>query len=96
VLAPAAQSIHSSLKDEEPGDALSQFKLGLRYKDGQGVPKDLQQAFRRFRKAAIQGHAEAQFQLAVCYQEGLGVPKDPGEAAKWYRRAAERGQRQSK
>jgi TPR repeat protein len=71
------------------GDAVAQFNLGLAY--GTGVPKDLTEAVRWFRKAAYAGHIDTQANLAVCYHRGTGVKLDLIAAVHWYRRAAEAG-----
>ncbi len=73
----------------EQGNASAQFNLGLMYYDGQGVPRDMQQAAAWCRKAAEQGHAMAQGILGFMYDHGRGVPKDMQQAAAWYRKAAE-------
>ncbi|MDC0283092.1 sel1 repeat family protein [bacterium] len=73
------------------GDADAQFNLGVMYEFGEGVPKDLAEALKWWRKAAEQGHAKAQFNLGEMYYLGKGVPKNNVEAAKWYRKAAEQG-----
>jgi len=44
----------------ERGDAEAQFNLGVCYKNGWGVTKDLAEAVRWFRKAARQGDQNAQ------------------------------------
>ena len=75
----------------ERGAALAQYQLGLRYANGEGVPRDPDEAARWYRKAAEQGLAPAQYQLALRYANGDGVTKDFEEAAKWYRRAADQG-----
>jgi hypothetical protein len=77
--------------DAEQGDADAQFWLGIRYRDGHGVPKDLVEAAKWYRKAADQGYAEAQQALGNAYLYGEGVSKDPVEAVKWYRKSAEQG-----
>ena len=56
----------------EQGDAEAQCKLGLRYRDGDGVSKDLEEAVKWFRKAAEQGYAEAQVHLGDCYIKEIG------------------------
>lgn len=66
-----------------------EFRLGLLYERGEGVPQDLVEAVKWYRKAAEHNHAEAQYTLAVHYAKGVGVAKDQVEAVKWYRRAAE-------
>ncbi len=68
-----------------------QPKLGVRYTNGKGVPRDYVQAVEWYRKAAEQGFTTAQFNLASMYQSGQGVPKDLGQAVVWYRKAAAQG-----
>ena len=67
------------------------YNRGLRYHNGEGVPKDMTEAVKWYRKAAEQGLAEAQFNLGVLYGDGEGVPKNDAEAVKWFRKAAEQG-----
>jgi uncharacterized protein len=54
----------------EQGDANAQFKLGLMYYNGEGVPEDDAEAVKWYRKAAEQGLAGAQFNLGVMYAYG--------------------------
>ncbi len=75
----------------EQGDAAAQFKVGLIYYKGQGVPPDYPEALNWFKKAALQGHPMAQYNAGYMYEKGEGTPQDYVEAAKYYRRAAERG-----
>ena len=54
--------------------------------------RDVREAVRWFRKAALQGNAVAQFKLAERYFFGDGgVAKDPAEAEKWMKKSAEQG-----
>ena len=75
----------------EAGDAEAQYKLGLRYYHGHGVPEDYAQAVSWYRKAAQQGYALAQYNLGVMYANGRGVPEDDAQAVSWYRKAAQQG-----
>src|ERR1019366_1438617 len=59
----------------EQGNALAQTRLGYRYSEGKGVPKDDAEAVRWYRKAADQGNASAQYYLGRMYDTGRGVPK---------------------
>ena len=61
------------------------------YRDGRGVPKDIEETVRLYRLAAEQGSALAQIILGHMYEQGLGVPTDNKEAVRWYRLAAEQG-----
>lgn len=79
-----------SNEETSADDPVTQTKIGNRYKEGEGVVKNYEEAVKWYRKAAEQGYAGAQNNLAVMYEKGLGVPKDDSEAAKWYQRAAEK------
>ena len=69
----------------------SEYNWGKMYLGGIGVPKDHQEAAKRFRVAAEQGHIAAQYNLGVLCAGGRGVPKDCKEAAKWWKLASEKG-----
>jgi uncharacterized protein len=75
----------------QQGDARAQFRLGVMYTYGQGVPRDYAEAFQWYRRAAEQGLAIAQSNLGGTYENGYGVPQDYAKAFQWYRRAAEQG-----
>jgi tetratricopeptide (TPR) repeat protein len=75
----------------EQGNAEAQFRLGVCYEAGLGVPQDYAEAARWYRKAAEHGNAKAQLGLGVCYLFEQGVPQDYTEAAKWYRKSADQG-----
>src|SRR5688500_9152855 len=70
------------------GDVVAQRKLGTSYYYGNGVEKNLTEAVKWWRKAAVQGDAEAQFNVGACYYNGTGVEKNLTEGVEWYRRAA--------
>jgi hypothetical protein len=71
----------------EAGDAAAQFRLGVMYANGKGVPKDAAEAVKWFSKAAEQGYADAQFNLGVMCANGEGVMESPSAAADWYYKA---------
>lgn len=80
------------------GVAEAQFKLGMLFLFGEGVPGDnyevqRSEAFKWFRLAADQGNAVAQWEVGFLHENGWGVPKNDAEAAKWYKLAAQQGQR---
>ena len=74
----------------EEGVASAQSDLGVRYANGDGVPKDDTEAVRWYRLAADQGDAGAQSNLAIMYENGKGVPQDYVQAHIWYSLAASR------
>ena len=61
------------LKDAEKGDATAQFKLGIIYNNGWGVPADIAEATEWYRKAAEQGHAASKDMLRTTFftEEGI-------------------------
>jgi TPR repeat protein/serine/threonine protein kinase len=79
------------LDESAEGLAPAQYHLGVKYDKGQGVPRDVAEAVKWYRKAADQRHADAQCILGIKYSKGEGVPKDDAEAVKWYRKAADQG-----
>lgn len=70
------------------GDASAQNNLGCAYADGNGVTKDLEEAFRWFECAAKQGNKFAQYNTARHYQNGWGVKEDIEKAIEYYTKSA--------
>jgi DNA polymerase-3 subunit epsilon len=66
---------------------MAQYRLGMRYYNGQDVAQNYTKALNLLRRAAEQGYVKAQSHLAHMYHNGEGVPQDTAEAAKWYARA---------
>ncbi|MEO6184637.1 MAG: hypothetical protein ABIP71_16345, partial [Verrucomicrobiota bacterium] len=58
-----AKALQSNKDKAESGDAYGQFRMGERFRDGEGVPKDEKLAREWFSKAAEQGHADAKKEL---------------------------------
>jgi len=54
--------------------------MGVRYSEGEGVPKDEKEAFKWFSKAADQNYPPALYSLAVMYYEGIEVKRDVKKA----------------
>jgi TPR repeat protein len=88
---PLAELEETKFKARQ-GDATAQYKLGMMYAQGQGVPRDSGEAMRWFLAAANQGDAKAQLQVAQMYSTGNGVAKDESVALGWYLRSAEQGE----
>src|SRR5215471_8620049 len=86
-----APSFEETKAKAERGDAVAQYELGQRYRQGIDVPRDAAEAVKWYQRAAEQGYAEAQYNLAVAYRHGAGVARDDAEAVRWYRKAAEQG-----
>jgi len=75
----------------ERGDAQAQYRIGVLYSDGRGVPMDEAEATAWISMAAELGYPDAQFCMGVKYEHGIGVPQDFVRAVVWYCRAAEHG-----
>jgi len=75
---PAAQS----------GDTQAQYKIAQMYATGDGVKKDLHQAYSWYLKSAAQGFGKSRYELGLMFANGVGVRQDYYAAAKWYRLAA--------
>ena len=78
-------------KSAEEGNASAQYRLGLLYDGGVGVPQDYRQAKEWFEKAAKQGHVGAQADLGTLYLQGAGAPQSVQMAMFWFSQAAEHG-----
>jgi len=83
-------SVDEARKEAQSGSAEAQNQLGLRYYNGNGVPKSLADAERWFRLAAKHGHLGAQNNLGLIYSRDTG-PKGYPRAVYWYRKAAALG-----
>lgn len=69
----------------------AEFDLGLMYRDGFGVPQDLEVARTWYIRAAEHGGPVVQLRLGTLYYHGsdsFGVQKDDEQALRWVRRAA--------
>ena len=86
-----ANWVEKAQRDAEDGNADAQFKLGVMYYEGDGVPQDFAEARRWFEKAAAQGNAEAQYNLGVMHENGQGGPQDKRAAKEWFRKACDGG-----
>ncbi|MDC1211324.1 sel1 repeat family protein [Porticoccaceae bacterium] len=92
----AFQSAAASEFDEtkalaEQGVASAQWKLGIMYGNGRGVPENDAEAVKWYRKAADQGHAKPQYNLGNMYYRGDGVPENNIRAYVWWSMAKTQG-----
>ncbi|GAA5801051.1 hypothetical protein EDC94DRAFT_614809 [Helicostylum pulchrum] len=71
---------------------LAIYELGVCFRHGWGVPKNLETAAYYFEVASNLGDPDAQNDLGFCYAHGLGVKKDLYCSAKYYRLAEKQGQ----
>jgi hypothetical protein len=91
-----AKSLPELRKLAAQGDADAQWRLGVRYHNGEDVPRDDVQAMQWFLRAADQGHVTAQATLGAYYWAGRGVPQDLSKAYFWSALALAQGDANSK
>ncbi|HLM79044.1 MAG TPA: GAF domain-containing protein [Terriglobales bacterium] len=91
-----ANSLGSLRSLADRGDADAQWQMGVRYHNGEGVPRDDAQAMQWFMRAAEQGHVIAQATLGAYYWAGRGVPQDLSKAYFWSAIALAQGDENSK
>lgn len=73
------------------GDADAQVQMGLYYINGnEGVQKNSEEAFKWFKKAAINGDAAGQHYLGICYAYGEGTIQDFYQARQWFEKASQK------
>lgn len=68
----------------EAGDAEAQFKLAELYEQGNGVPKNDEEAFRWYSESEKQAYSnfpdDSCYEVGRCYAIGQGVERNPDEA----------------
>lgn len=87
----SSEQIASVERHAPSSNAQAEYNRGQSFAVGDGVPKDLAEAAKWFRKAAEQGLAVAQGRLANALLHGWGVTQNTNEALEWYRKAADQG-----
>lgn len=86
----AADDVHIFREIVGESDVTKLMTWGLRYREGDGVARNIDRAIRLYCKVAREGHPDAQFQLGLIYAKGDGVPSDKDLATAWFRLAAEK------
>lgn len=81
------QALHTQAAQ---GDAEAQFRLGMLYEFGRGVPRDFVQTAKWYEKAAAQGDPDGQLAMGAAYENGVGVPQDYVRAYMWFNLALAR------
>jgi len=85
----AARRFHIVETSVQSSDIQLQFKIGKAYKIGKGTPKDILEAVKWLKKAALNGHINSQIELANIYKIGKGIKKDLIEAYAYFDLASE-------
>jgi TPR repeat protein len=76
------------LKASANDNPVAQYNVGLMYLEGNGVTRDVEEAFRWLRKSASRGYSEAQLTIGNLLYEGKIFEQDIKTATKLYRLAA--------
>jgi len=84
-------ALHEFTLAAEEGLDLAQYNLAILYFTGQGVERDIDQAFRWTEAAALQGHVGARFNLGNLYYSGDGVEANQSKAVEMFELAARGG-----
>lgn len=87
---PKARSwfIKAITTNQNPGAMRAKFELGTMYYYGQGVEKNLDDAFKWLKEAARVRHAGAQYYTGMMYHAGLGVDKNYNFASQYLEQSA--------
>lgn len=75
----------------EQGYIDQQMELANVYLSGRGVPQNLPEAARWFKRAAELGNPVAANTIGFFYQQGIGIRADPERAEHWFQMAAASG-----
>ncbi|KAF9974852.1 hypothetical protein BGZ73_001667 [Actinomortierella ambigua] len=85
----SSDDISALLARANLNDIEAQLALAAMYEMGNGVDKDMTEAFRWYLRASELGSPEAQFKTGEWYASGTGTAKDDQSAAHWMKQAAE-------
>lgn len=78
--------------ESNAGRGFAQYALGKKYRDGQGVERNIQKAVELFTLAAKQGNSFAAFALGKMYlSDDPALSRNVAAALKWITNAAEHG-----
>lgn len=70
-------------------DGGDDYRMALRYIEGEGVVKSPKEALVWLERSAQQGFTKAQYELGMALKNGIGVAADSERAVTWLRLAAE-------
>ena len=72
-------------------DLAAQYYLASCFEYGIVYDKNLNEAFKMYRRAAERGLPDAMYKLSVFYKDGTGVSVDPGKSQAWLSRFEKKG-----
>ena len=72
----------------DAGNPEAQYALATFYKEGTGVPKDVDKAVRLLQAASLADNVDAEVEYAIALYNGTGTPKNEAAAVALLRKAA--------
>jgi len=94
----AVRLLQGAVEKRGLGVAVAQLILGIFYREGRGIVRNLDKATELLTVAveeitseAQKGSCSGQYVLGMCYLHGWGVLEDAAEAVKWFHIVADRG-----
>lgn len=76
-------SLEELIEKAEVWDEEAQSTLGMKYREGDGVPKDPKEGFKWLLRSAEHGYPPAAREVAEMYAKGEGVEKNLVKAGAW-------------
>jgi len=74
---------------------ISQYQLGVKYKQEKIGKNHARKAFNYFHKSAQQGYTPAEYEFALMFHYGIGVRQNVELARLWFSRAAQHGHKEA-
>lgn len=98
VEADANRAFQLSLKAAQMDGAssASKFRVAMAYRNGEGVPQDIQRAVGWLRKAVQAGHPQSIYELGMCYLDGVGQERNPAVAVELFEAGARKNCHEAK
>ena len=78
-------------KAAKAGYPEGEYRLGMAYYEGSGIPHSWEDAILWFNKASEHGHSAAMERLAAIYRYGIGIERNSMRALELYTKAAQAG-----
>lgn len=85
------QQVHSQPAPTVQDDAETLYEQGINYLQGNGIKKDVRQAFELFTKSHELGYPNATYMLGCCYHQGIGTFENKELAVQFFHKAEETG-----
>lgn len=81
--------------DHQHKSTIAIYKLAMIHKNGEFVPRNINESIKWLRKGVERGCAKCMFELASCYETGVGVEQSDERAQRFFKIAADKGHKPS-